>query len=228
MDLKTGFPFCGISSSWSSSDWYFLSKEQETQKLLVIDGRQRLRTLQYFCDGVFEPTGKVFTLRGVQSRFNGVAYKSLQSDDRRVFNDSILHATTVKQDQPSEDDSSIYYIFERLNTGGTLLQPQEIRACIYHGEFNSLLKRLNENQSWREVYGPISPRMRGQELILRFLALYFNATNYKKPMKEFLNNYMGKNRNLSLQSEGDISKSFASAVLMKHGQANSRLLQMEN
>ena len=38
--------------------------------------------------------------------------------------------------------------------------------------------------------------MRDQELILRFLALYFNGANYRKPMKEFLNSYMGKNRRL--------------------------------
>jgi hypothetical protein len=56
--------------------------------------------------------------------------------------------------------------------------------------------------------------MRDQELVLRFLALYFNAVNYRKPMKEFLNNYMGKNRHLNLQSEGDISKAFASTIEM--------------
>lgn len=200
--LLLGLPVPGV----------FLSKEQGTQKLLVIDGQQRLRTLQYFYEGMFEPGGKKFALRGVQSKFNGVTYKLLRDDDKRRLNDSIIHATIVKQEEPSEDDSSVYYIFERLNTGGTLLQPQEIRACIYHGQFNDLLKRLNKNESWRQIYGGVSARMRDQELILRFLSLFSHAERYKKPMKEFLNHYMGKNRNLNASMKADLTQAFEGTI----------------
>ena len=65
----------------------------------------------------------------------------------------------------SDDDSSIYHIFQRLNTGGTLLKPQEIRSCIYHGEFNELLKQMNNYPSWRSIYGAIDKSMRDEELI---------------------------------------------------------------
>jgi len=200
--LLLGLPVPGI----------FLSKEQETQKLLVIDGQQRLRTLQYFYEGIFAPTKREFALTGVQSQFDGAMYKSLEDEDRRRLNDSILHATIVKQDEPSDDDSSIYHIFERLNTGGLQLRPQEIRVCIYHGEFNDLLKQLNENESWRTLYGRVDRRMRDQELILRFLALYFNAENYKKPMKGFLNIFMGKNRHLDFWSGDEIRQAFVNAI----------------
>lgn len=200
--LLLGLPVPGI----------FLSKEQDTQKLLVIDGQQRLRTLQYFYGGIFAPTGQEFALRDVQSQFSGATYKSLQDQDRLRLDDSILHATIVKQDEPSEDDSSIYHIFERLNTGGTQLHPQEVRASIYHGEFNDLLKSLNDNKHWRAVYGPVSRRMRDQELILRFLALYYRGDHYEKPMKGFLNKYMGKNRHLLLQSENQLSDVFLTTV----------------
>lgn len=202
--LLLGLPVPGI----------FLSKE-ETQKLLVIDGQQRLRTLQYFYDGIFEPTKKEFALKDVQPRFNGATYKSLLDEDRRRLDDSILHATIVRQDEPSDDDSSVYHIFERLNTGGTLLKPQQIRASIYHGDFNDLLNKLNNNRSWRSVYGKIDETdkdMRDQELILRFFALYFNSDDYKKPMKEFLNSYMGKNRKLQLQSENELSQVFIHTI----------------
>ena len=184
--LLLGLPVPGI----------FLSREQETQKLLVIDGQQRLRTLEYFYQGIFADTKQEFALKGVPSSFEGATYKTLAQDDRLRLDDSILHATIVKQDEPSDDDSSVYHVFERLNTGGMQLQPQEIRACIYHGKFNDLLKKLNETPEWRTVYGNISSRMRDQELILRFQALYFNGANYEKPMKGFLNSYMGKNRRL--------------------------------
>jgi uncharacterized protein with ParB-like and HNH nuclease domain len=201
--LLLGLPVPGI----------FLSKEQDSKKLIVIDGQQRLRTLQYFYKGIFEPDKKEFALQGVpSSQFEGVTYDSLKEEDRRQLDDSILHATIVKQDVPSDDDSSIYHIFERLNTGGTLLHPQEIRAAIYHGEFNDLLGKLNKNKSWRSVYGRIDKRMRDQELILRFLALYFDFGKYKKPMKEFLNIYMGKNRHLKSQSAEELTEVFTDTI----------------
>ena len=41
--LLLGLPVPGV----------FLSRDEETQNLLVIDGQQRLRSLQYFYDGIF-------------------------------------------------------------------------------------------------------------------------------------------------------------------------------
>jgi len=42
--------------------------------------------------------------------------------------------------------------------------------------------------------------LKDQELILRFFALYFFLDEYERPMNEFLNKYMGANRNLKLHS----------------------------
>ena len=201
--LLLGLPVPGI----------ILSKEQgASQKLLVIDGQQRLRTLQYFYSGVFGPTKKEFALEQVQPRFMGRTYQSLAEEDQRLLDDSILHATVVKQDQPTEDDSSIYHIFERLNTGGTLLKPQQIRASIYHGDFSDLLRDLNSNTSWRAMFGPQNKDMRDQELILRFFALYFWLDKYSDPMKHFLNQFMASNQKLSLHSEAELTRLFAEAI----------------
>lgn len=189
----------------------FLSRETETQKLMVIDGQQRLRTLQYFYKGIFEPNGKKFALQGV-SEFSGLTYNTLRYEDRRRLDDSILHATIIKQDTSFDDDSSIFQIFLRLNTGGIPLNSQEIRSAIYHGEFNDLLKELNENKTWRSLYGEIDSRMQDQQLILRFLALYFNFDNYTKPMTWFLNRYMGENRHLKTQSAEEIKKIFTNTI----------------
>jgi len=199
--LLLGLPVPGI----------FLSREEETGKLLVVDGQQRLRTLQFFYDGQF-PDGRQFMLAGLKSKFVGLTYETLSDEDRRRLNDSIIHATIVRQDQPSEDESSIYYIFERLNTGGTLLQPQEIRASIYHGEFNDLLGLLNDNLDWRAIYGKKSLRMRDQELILRFLGLYFEADVYEEPMKGFLNAFMARNRHLQKYSAEQCGSLFGATI----------------
>lgn len=198
--LLLGLPVPGI----------FLSREEGTNKLLVIDGHQRLRTLEYFYKGIFKD-GKEFSLQFVQSQYRGATYQSISEEDRRKLDDSILHATIVKQDKPSDDNSSVYHIFDRLNTGGVNLTAQELRACLYHGEFNDLLKSLNENSYWRELFGPVSSRLRDQELILRFLALYFGG-KYSKPMAGFLNKYMGANRHLKLQSSEQISQAFNNTI----------------
>ena len=184
--LLLGLPVPGI----------FLSKDDATQKLLVIDGQQRLLTLSWFYEGIFRPTGRAFALQGVQERFDGVTYQSLSDEDRRRLDDSILHATVIKQEEPSEDESSVYYIFERLNTGGTPLRPQEIRTAIYHGPFNDLLRTLNQRPAWRALYGPEDVRMRDRELILRFLALFFRADSYHRPLKAFLNEFMGDRKSV--------------------------------
>lgn len=200
--LLLGLPVPGI----------FLSRDEETKRLLVIDGQQRLKTLRYFYDGIFHNTGKEFALKNIKSRYINSTYKSLSDIDRIRLDDSIIHATIVKQDEPANDFSSIFLIFERLNTGGELLRAQEIRSAIYSGEFNNLIKLLNENPSWRKIYGRVSPRMRDQELILRFFALYFFRQEYKKPMKEFLNQYMSKNRDLKVHSSEQLTKLFTSTI----------------
>lgn len=200
--LLLGLPVPGI----------FLSREWETNKLLVVDGQQRLRTLQYFYRGIFADSGKEFVLRGVQPRFEGMSYRTLSEEDRRRLDDSIIHATIVKQDEPTDDNSSIYYLFERLNTGGTQLQPQEIRACIYHGPFADLLQVLNREPAWRAVFGPVNKRMRDQELILRFLALYYASDQYEKPMKSFLNRFMGKYRKLSQDKIDEFTRVFRKTI----------------
>jgi hypothetical protein len=215
--LLLGLPVPGV----------FFSREYGSQKLVVIDGQQRLRSLQYFYDGVFEPTRRAFVLKDVQEEFQGVTYKTLKIEDRRRLDDSIIHATIVKQDKPEEDNSSIYYIFERLNTGGTLLMPQEIRACIFQGEFIDLLKQLNDNKVWRSIYGKANIRMRDQELILRYFAFFFNAQEYSRPMKSFLNRFTGRNRRLQLHTAEQLTALFENAIETAYSIAGNRSFKLQ-
>lgn len=103
-------------------------------------------------------------------------------------------------------------MFERLSTGGTNLQPQEIRACIFHGKFEALLQGLDENKAWREVYGRLSARMKDQELILRFFALLFDGDKYARQMKGFLNTFMGANRYLKHVPESKLRAAFEPTI----------------
>ncbi len=188
--LLLGLPVPGI----------FLSKEDETNKLLVIDGQQRLRTVGAFYDGIFPTSKREFSLMDVQEGFEGKTYKTLEDEHRRVLENSIIHATVVKQTNPADGGSGIYKIFERLNSSGMLLSPQEIRTAIYGGTLSTLLSDLNKNEKWRALFGPVNKRMRDQELILRFFALSSPTETYARPMKTFLNSFMNKNRDMPGQN----------------------------
>lgn len=191
----------------------FLSRDTKTQKLLVIDGQQRLRTLSYFLKGIFEPTNTPFALQlDHQSSFDGLTYNDLRAYDRRRLNDAIIHATIIRQIEPDAGDSSIYLFFERINMGVNQLQPQEIRFALYHGPFNDLLAELNNNAEWRLLVGKKSQRRRDEELILRFLALYYHGNQYTYPMKGFLNTFMGQHKTLSLDIAQQFRESFESTV----------------
>ena len=192
----------------------FLYRDQESEVLTVVDGQQRLQTLKFFYEGKFEDTGKKFSLAGLETRFNGRAYEELDIVDRRRLDNSLIRATVIRQVKPDDEATSQYFVFERLNTGGVALSAQEIRAAIYGGEFNELLHHLNGNATWRTLFGKKheDSRKRDEELILRFLALYFNGNTYKRPMKGFLNKFMMDNRKLTKHSREEVELLFSDTV----------------
>jgi len=213
--LLLGFPVPGI----------FLVKRDDG-KLLVLDGQQRLRTLLAFYSGTLR--NEPYQLEKVQVRYLGKTYESLDTEDRRRLDDSIIHATIVRQDEPSDDQSSIYLIFERLNTGGTALQPQEIRVALHREGLISLIRDLNDLASWRKLYGRKSPRLKDQELILRFFAMLFWSGNYERPMKDFLNRYLDKNEHFKLQKSDDLKSIFTNTSKTISSCLGARALRLKN
>ena len=184
----------------------FLYADPDTGERQVIDGQQRLMSVVQFYEGSFRNANmgkeKPFRLVGLG---DGSPYeKCMMEEIEEKFpakfaklNDSVMRAFVIKQLDP-DDATSIYHIFERLNTGGSQLLGQEIRNCVYHGRLNELLNSLNEDANWRKIIGkPVADaRMRDTEMILRFVALYFYGEQSKKPMKDFLSTSMKKKRNL--------------------------------
>ena len=199
--LVLGLPVPGI----------FLFQESGTKRLMVVDGQQRLKTLQLFYSGRFHDE-RTFRLVGVSEEFDGKSYKELSILDRRRLDNSLLHATIFHRVGPGNDRILIYSMFERLNTGGTALAPQEIRSFVYCGNFNNLLRELAENADWRELYGNRSANKKDEEIILRFFALYFNIDAYRRPMKRFLNDFMDENRELSGGQEQEFRGLFLRTV----------------
>lgn len=190
----------------------FLYKEEETQQHLIVDGLQRLTTLHSYSLGVFPSTDRSFRLRGVKERYEGRSIRDLEPEDQRRFQDAVIHAMIIQQTSPQRDKSSVFHIFERLNSNGTPLEPQEMRAAIYHGDFQRFLFDMNQDSIWRSIFGPIHKRSKDEELILRFFAFQFDSENYVTPMKLFLNNFMEKNRNMNVFNHNVGSRLFVGTM----------------
>jgi uncharacterized protein with ParB-like and HNH nuclease domain len=198
--LLMGLPVPGI----------FLYRVVETNRHLVIDGQQRLKSLQAYYEGVL--AGREFRLEGVREPWNGKSYKSLTPSDRLKLDDSIVHATIFRQEEPEDVLDSVYFVFERINSGGIRLSQQEIRKCVSAGDLLDLVTRLNDHAAWRSIIGKKNLRGKDEELILRFLALYENHTNYSRPMSGFLNAFSESNKKMQSEKSERLETAFNSTV----------------
>jgi hypothetical protein len=187
----------------------FLALDRVTKSLNIVDGQQRLKTLQRYLGGEFAISNskKIHEdLRGCYYNRNvakGEKSKTLEDADERTLSDSILHSIVIKPDPSSDSqeygqeyNNAVVQIFRRLNTSGKALQAQEVRSCIFYGAFDELIHELNSNTSWRSFFGEIHSRYKDVETILRFFSLYEESESYKAPMPSFLDKYMEINRNI--------------------------------
>lgn len=103
-----------------------------------------------------------------------------------------LRVITIRQNSPEDDESSMYEIFNRLNTGGEKLNPQEIRASLFYCDFYKMMLKLNENENWRKIFSKKDSRdlhCKDVEVILRSFAMLEWHDKYSPRMVDFLNKY---------------------------------------
>lgn len=147
--------------------------------------------------------------QGVPNKFNGLVYARLD-DYRTQFDLRTIRNVIVKQVKPSDDNSSIFEMFNRLNTGGVLLSGQEIRASLYHSELMGTLARLNMKEEWRRLLGQQQPdlHMRDVELLLRSLAMAETGEQYNPSIVNFLNLYAGRTTQYDSEKVRSLERAF--------------------
>lgn len=199
-------------------------KDSESNQLIV-DGQQRIKSIIFFIGDNSINTNNLtkderdrykFKLTGLssKSKYNGKSFIDLEEVDKRKLQyECMLDINTITLSDPN-DLSSIYYIFERLNTGGTPLKPQEIRNCICASKFNEFLLQLNIYDIWRKFFNESNAidHLQDVELILRFFALYDRIEQYKRPMKDYLTDYMIEMKNISDEEKTFKEKLFKSTI----------------
>lgn len=135
-----------------------------------------------------------------KSRYHGLKFATLDKDTQIKFRlRRFLRTVVVRQNKPDDNNSSMFEIFNRLNTGGTPLNSQEIRASLYYCNFYRMLVRLNNDENWRNLLGKPTQDLHSKdiELILRSIALLDEGDNYSSKMVTFLNSFSQKSKNFS-------------------------------
>lgn len=182
--------------------------EEANGTFAVIDGQQRLTALFRFMDGNF-------ALSGLEQRtdLNGKRFADLDRDLQREFENYTLSVVQIKK----ESDTDVRFeVFERLNTGATKLNDQEIRNCVYRGAFNDFLRRQARYSPFQRLLGlkQPDPRMFDVEMVLRFVAFWDQTYLHydKKLLKAFLNREMERARTFSPQQYQEVERVFRNSV----------------
>lgn len=177
--------------------------EYDYAKFEVMDGLQRLTTIYDFYSGSF-----ALESLGYWKELEGKKYQDLPEEiqkgiDRRYISSIVLLEETAKT--PEEAEKLKQIVFERLNSGGEKLEPQETRNALYNGPFNQLCIRLSQNSQFREMWNIPNDneyelsqnetyrKMGDVELVLRFFAYRF-LDIFTGSVEDFLDDYL-KNAN---------------------------------
>ncbi len=174
-------------------------------KFVLIDGLQRLYTLSMFINNKKYHTwkGKTdhFQLKNISEigeKWRGQTFEELYDGYKQKLMRSMLHIIEFTQLSPVKNYSSMYQVFERINSTGKILSPQEVRNAAYFSEFKDYLNNLINEEGWQDIFEGYDERANDVQLILRFLSLFELFRMYTRgsfdtksiPLKRTLNEYM--------------------------------------
>lgn len=191
--------------------YYFMKKRfprnEKRQELRLIFDQNKgipdaiLNNNEYFIDfNLTLPT----TQPNQKNKFNGENYFTLDDEDRTSFELRTIRNIIIKQNAPDDEHSVVFEIFNRLNSGGVNLKPQEIRTSLFHSSFYDMLYRINLDMRWRQLTPSSTPdlNMKDVEILLRGFAMLIEGKSYKPSMTKFLNKFSLKAKSFP---EGNIN-----------------------
>ena len=200
--------------------------EKTLGKFEVMDGQQRLNAISEFWAGKFELEGLK-----IWEALNGRTYAQLPPLLRRGLERAKISSITLMSDSSGGQDNSIELraqVFERLNTGGERLNPQELRNSLYSGPFNDMIIALSKEKIFTDAWaipdheentlddGSVSDvlknnalykRMTDVEIVLRFFA-FQNVEKISGSVRSMLDNTMKEHRNMDEEQVAAAKKQF--------------------
>lgn len=196
----------------------FYFAQDEEGMFQVVDGVQRLTVINSFINNNFKLKNLEYL-----SECNGKYFKK---QDAKSDSLEDMYARRIEQTQlfvnvidPQTPGKVKYDIFKRINTGGKVLNNQEIRNCLANARTRNFLHELSESKDFlRATRKSISAaRMADDELVLRFIAFYLAdhkiVTNeYRGGMNELLDDTIEILNGLELEKFKEIRQHFFQAM----------------
>ena len=219
------------------------SLDFKTQKWKVIDGLQRMTAIVNFLNE--KKNWQLSSLSDIHPLLRNASNNALRNgteEQKRVFSmvqDVSIPITVIRCDYSLPQHMRyLFTIFHRLNSGGVRLNNQEIRNCIYSGDFNDALKEIDKtNADWknikRRIWGSMD-RFRSVEVILRVLAFASVLAKYDGNLSKFLNDFMHENMKMDRETIKALQKdlsgvfSIASKLLGKEPRGKIPLAKIES
>lgn len=188
---------------------FYFSEDPVSQKLSIIDGLQRICAIRDFVLKKEDP----LKLEGLQflKNFEGLTYSQLARPEVKRIKSLKITMNTLRKGTPLDVK---YIIFQRVNTAGEPLTPQEMRHALNQGPAAIFIKELADMESFKKAtnYSVRSKRMQDRDFANRFVAFFIGYQDYTGDLDMFLNDKMGElNRMTSEQREG-IRVSFDKAM----------------
>jgi Protein of unknown function DUF262. len=169
----------------------------------LVDGLQRISSLVHFAGDPKKLASSInkegsLRLQGLEklSSFNGLTFEELPESIKLHFFKRAIRVTSLSD---KSDLTVRFDTFERLNTGGIALSPQEIRACVYQGALSEFLeaaaasaelKALIKLQKGHKDDGTL------EEFVLKMFAYADNQADFDGRVTHFLNEYAKNNQSV--------------------------------
>ena len=178
-------------------------------KWLVVDGLQRLSSFKNFI--LEKDTQKQLKLENLEylTQYNGFTYDKLPRNLQRRIEEHEITVYIINEGTPNEVK---FNLFKRINTGGLVLTPQEIRHALNQGIPAKFVTELSELQEFK-VFKINPKRMLDKDFVNRFLAFYiYTYNNYKPDLDDFLNKAMAHIKDISENERIKIKSDFKNSM----------------
>ena len=195
----------------------------------VIDGQQRLDAVSSFLANDYALTGLEYWSELNKKRFNDLPKVLQRGLLRRTLSAVVLLAETRNSGGSGIDVRRV--LFDRLNTGGISLNPQELRNALYPGKLNRLLIELARSEpfttAWNIpsytsgeeedppdelLHNALFAQLADAELVLRFFALRDAFSAGKGALRQILDRYMERNADVDETTADEMRAEFLQLI----------------
>lgn len=162
----------------------FFWEKPDTGRLEIVDGSQRLRTIEQFILGGF----RLGELDGLPL-LSGFRFEDLpESRQRKIRNRSIRGIILNEH----ADEQARFDMFERINTGSKIANKAEVRRGVLAGPFMAMIIELASETAFVDMTPMASKQVKErerEELVTRFFAYGDGLGGYRDRPAEFLFEY---------------------------------------